>query len=96
MRWVVDPLDGTTNFLFGIPQFCVSVAAEVGRQTAVGVVVDPSRGETWAVVRGGGPGATEPCAGLPRIGRPSLPPWWRPALVTSRRGVNGRPRLWPG
>jgi myo-inositol-1(or 4)-monophosphatase len=54
VRWVVDPLDGTTNFLFGIPQFCVSVAAEVSGRTAVGVVVDPSRDETWAAVRGRG------------------------------------------
>jgi myo-inositol-1(or 4)-monophosphatase len=54
VRWVVDPLDGTTNFLFGIPQFCVSIAAELDGQTAVGVVVDPGRDETWAVVRGGG------------------------------------------
>ena len=34
VRWVVDPLDGTTNFLFGVPQFAVSVAAEMGGATA--------------------------------------------------------------
>ncbi len=54
VRWVVDPLDGTTNFLFDIPQFSVSVAAEVDGETAVGVVVDPCREETWAAVRGWG------------------------------------------
>jgi myo-inositol-1(or 4)-monophosphatase len=54
VRWVVDPLDGTTNFLFGIPQWCVSVAAVVDGSTAVGIVVDPSRQETWAAVRGWG------------------------------------------
>jgi myo-inositol-1(or 4)-monophosphatase len=54
VRWVVDPLDGTTNFLFGIPQFAVSVAAEVEGSTLVGIVVDPSRAETWAAVTGWG------------------------------------------
>lgn len=52
--WVVDPLDGTTNFLFGVPQFAVSVAAEVDGEALVGVVIDASRQETWAAVRGGG------------------------------------------
>jgi myo-inositol-1(or 4)-monophosphatase len=54
VRWVVDPLDGTTNYLFGIPAFSVSVAAEVDGATAVGVVIDPSRDETWAAVAGRG------------------------------------------
>lgn len=51
---MVDPLDGTTNYLFGVPQFAVSVAAEVDGETAVGVVIDPSRAETWAAARGWG------------------------------------------
>lgn len=54
VRWVVDPLDGTTNYLFGVPQFAVSVAAEVDGETAVGVVIDPCRNETWAAVKGWG------------------------------------------
>jgi myo-inositol-1(or 4)-monophosphatase len=54
IRWVVDPLDGTTNFLFGIPQFAVSVAAEMGGSTRVGIVVDPCRREIWAAVAGWG------------------------------------------
>jgi fructose-1,6-bisphosphatase/inositol monophosphatase family enzyme len=54
VRWVVDPLDGTTNFLFGVPQYSVSVAAEMDGATAVGVVIDPCRDETWAGARGGG------------------------------------------
>jgi myo-inositol-1(or 4)-monophosphatase len=49
LRWVVDPLDGTVNFLFGLPQWCVSVACE-GR---VGVILDPIRGECFDVVAGG-------------------------------------------
>jgi myo-inositol-1(or 4)-monophosphatase len=49
LRWVVDPLDGTINFLFGIPQWCVSVACE----DRVGVVFDPLRDELFAVGRDG-------------------------------------------
>jgi myo-inositol-1(or 4)-monophosphatase len=54
VRWVVDPLDGTTNFLFGIPQFAVSIAAEVDGRPVAGVVLDPSRHEIWAAVAGHG------------------------------------------
>src|SRR3954452_12805380 len=43
LRWVVDPLDGTVNFLFGIPQWAVSVACEDASGTLVGVVHDPLR-----------------------------------------------------
>ncbi|MCU0258728.1 MAG: inositol monophosphatase [Solirubrobacteraceae bacterium] len=48
LRWVVDPLDGTINYLFGLPQWCVSVACE-GR---VGVILDPLRGECFRAVAG--------------------------------------------
>ena len=44
-RWVVDPLDGTTNFLYGIPQWAVSVAVEDGDGVAAGAVRDPVRDE---------------------------------------------------
>jgi myo-inositol-1(or 4)-monophosphatase len=53
LRWVVDPLDGTVNFLFGIPQWCVSVACEDDHGTLAGVVYDPMREETWAATRDG-------------------------------------------
>jgi myo-inositol-1(or 4)-monophosphatase len=53
LRWVVDPLDGTVNFLFGIPQWCVSIACEDGDGALVGVVYDPMRDETWAATRDG-------------------------------------------
>jgi myo-inositol-1(or 4)-monophosphatase len=48
-RWVVDPLDGTVNFLFGIPQWCVSIALE----GVCGVIYDPMREELWACEAGG-------------------------------------------
>jgi myo-inositol-1(or 4)-monophosphatase len=54
VEWVVDPLDGTTNFLFGIPQFAVSIAAEIDHRPVAGVVIDPSRREVWAALAGGG------------------------------------------
>jgi len=47
LRWIIDPLDGTTNYLFGIPQWCISVACE-GR---AGVVYDPLRGELFKATR---------------------------------------------
>jgi myo-inositol-1(or 4)-monophosphatase len=53
-RWVVDPLDGTTNFLYGIPAWCVSVALEDGDGTLVGVVFDPVRAEEFSAERGSG------------------------------------------
>jgi myo-inositol-1(or 4)-monophosphatase len=55
LRWIVDPLDGTTNFLFGIPQWGVSIAVEDEQGMLAGVVYDPMRDELWAAVRGGEP-----------------------------------------
>jgi len=51
--WIIDPLDGTVNYANGLPLFCVSVALVVDGKPAVGVVVDPMRGETfWATADG--------------------------------------------
>ena len=55
LRWVVDPLDGTVNFLFGLPQWCVSVACEDAAGAVVGVILDPLRDECFTVVRDGAP-----------------------------------------
>ena len=52
IRWVIDPLDGTVNFLYGFPGWCVSVAAEDHRGSVVGVVRDPVRDETFIAARG--------------------------------------------
>ncbi|WP_432032988.1 inositol monophosphatase family protein [Streptomyces antibioticus] len=58
VRWVIDPLDGTVNYLYGLPTWSVSVAAEQDGETVVGVVEIPMRGETYHAVRGGGARAT--------------------------------------
>lgn len=54
VRWVIDPLDGTANYLHGVPAFAVSIAAEVDGDVVLGVVHDPSRQETFTAVRGRG------------------------------------------
>jgi fructose-1,6-bisphosphatase/inositol monophosphatase family enzyme len=61
--WVVDPLDGTINYANGIPFFCVSVALVVDGRPAVGLIHDPTRGETFAAtVDGAATLAGEPIA----------------------------------
>ncbi|MCA9751348.1 MAG: inositol monophosphatase [Gemmatimonadetes bacterium] len=52
--WIVDPLDGTTNFAHGLPIWSVSIAWVVGGAPEVGVVFDPSRGECFSAARGHG------------------------------------------
>jgi myo-inositol-1(or 4)-monophosphatase len=54
LRWVVDPLDGTTNFLFGVPHWAVSIACEDARGAFAGVVFDPLRDELFSARRDGG------------------------------------------
>jgi len=53
LRWIVDPLDGTTNFLFGVPQWCVSVAVHDEAGGVAGVVFDPLRDEIFTAERDG-------------------------------------------
>ncbi|MFF9195934.1 inositol monophosphatase family protein [Streptomyces sp. NPDC014779] len=54
VRWVIDPLDGTVNYLYGLPTWSVSIAAERDGETVVGVVEIPMRGETFHATLGGG------------------------------------------
>jgi myo-inositol-1(or 4)-monophosphatase len=54
VRWIIDPLDGTTNYLHGYPAYCVSIAAEVDGAVAVGVVGESSSGTLYSAVRGAG------------------------------------------
>ena len=54
LTWFIDPIDGTVNFLYGLPQWCVSVAVADVDGPLVGVVLDPCRSEEFAAVRGCG------------------------------------------
>jgi myo-inositol-1(or 4)-monophosphatase len=65
VRWIVDPLDGTVNYLYGLPDFAVSIAAEADGVIVAGVVHVPERGEVFTAVTGGG-------AWLHAAGRPPV------------------------
>ncbi len=54
-QWVVDPLDGTVNFFYGIPHFCTSIALRFQKEIIVGVIYDPMRDEMWTAQKGSAP-----------------------------------------
>jgi len=65
VRWVVDPIDGTVNFLYGVPAYAVSIAAEVDGVVRAGVVLNVATGELFTATAGGGahlgfPGRRDP------------------------------------
>jgi myo-inositol-1(or 4)-monophosphatase len=51
VRWVVDPIDGTVNYVYGLPQYAVSIAAQVDGESLVGVVRNAVTGEEWTAIR---------------------------------------------
>jgi len=53
-RWVIDPLDGTTNFLHGLPHFAISVGLEKSGEVVAGVIYDPIKNELFVAEKGGG------------------------------------------
>lgn len=72
VRWVVDPVDGTVNYLYGLPQWCVSIGVEVDGTTEVGVVYDATKDELFTAVRGGGAhldGAALHCTDVTELSR---------------------------
>ncbi|MDH2997449.1 inositol monophosphatase [Pasteurellaceae bacterium LFhippo2] len=73
VQWIIDPLDGTTNFVKRLPHFAVSIAIRVNGRTEVGVVYDPIRNELFTAVRGEGTKLNE----------------FRVRVDTSRRDLNG-------
>ncbi|MDH6143145.1 MULTISPECIES: inositol monophosphatase family protein [Kitasatospora] len=77
VRWVVDPLDGTVNYLYGLPNWAVSVAAELDGEAVVGVVFAPARGELFQAVRGRG----ALLDGRALAVRPT-PPWGQALIAT--------------
>lgn len=54
VRWILDPIDGTVNYVYGIGQYAVSLAAEVDGAVVAGVVHNPETGEEWTATRSGG------------------------------------------
>jgi myo-inositol-1(or 4)-monophosphatase len=54
VRWVLDPIDGTVNYLYGLPQYAVSLAAEIDGEAVAGVVINAATGDEWTATRGGG------------------------------------------
>jgi myo-inositol-1(or 4)-monophosphatase len=79
--WIVDPIDGTRSFVEGFAEYAISVALAVDGEAAVGVVLNPSSGETYHAVRGGGAF----CNGEPI--RISSPPDAMPAMLASRSEI---------
>jgi len=69
VRWIVDPIDGTVNFLYGIPEYAVSIAAEAGGEIVAGVVVDVAKDVLYA----GHVGGTPTRDGVPIAVRPAAP-----------------------
>ncbi|MFB7505477.1 inositol monophosphatase family protein [Streptomyces broussonetiae] len=74
VRWVIDPLDGTVNYLYGLPTWAVSIAAQQDGETVAGVVAAPMRGETYHAVRGGGAWTTGAWAGERSLACRPAPP----------------------
>jgi myo-inositol-1(or 4)-monophosphatase len=54
-QWIVDPIDGTVNFFYSIPHFCISIALRHKGEIVLGVIYDPMRDELWEVEKGGKP-----------------------------------------
>ena len=54
-QWIVDPIDGTVNFFYGIPHFCISIAKRVDGELVLGVIYDPMVDELWTIEKGGQP-----------------------------------------
>jgi myo-inositol-1(or 4)-monophosphatase len=85
VRWVVDPIDGTVNFLYGLPAYAVSIAAEVDGRTEAGVVLNVATGEQFTAVRGHGAWLTAPGSAAVRL-HGSAPASLEQALVATGFG----------
>jgi myo-inositol-1(or 4)-monophosphatase len=70
--WVVDPLDGTTNFSRGIPLFAVSIALMQGRQVELGVIYHPLTGDCYSAERGGGTWRNDERLSVSQVADPEL------------------------
>jgi myo-inositol-1(or 4)-monophosphatase len=89
VRWVVDPLDGTVNYLYGLPDWAVSIGAEVDGAIVAGAVYVPVRGELFTATKGGGAWLESEFAGDEPTRSPASPPPTRlpPTRLHCRQGV---------
>ena len=81
-RWIIDPLDGTTNFAHGYPFYCVSIGLEIAGEIAVGVVHAPALGETFTASRAGGAVLHRAAGGRHALHVSPVPELSRALLVT--------------
>ena len=86
VRWVIDPIDGTVNFLYGFPAYAVSIAAEVDGQVRAGVVVNVATGEVFTATAGGGAWLSTPSRAQPERLRGSRPESLEHTLVATGFG----------
>jgi myo-inositol-1(or 4)-monophosphatase len=86
VRWVIDPIDGTVNFLYGFPAYAVSIAAEVDGQVRAGVVVNVATGEMFTATAGGGAHLATPAGAEPQLLTGSHPMSLEQALVATGFG----------
>ena len=86
VRWVIDPIDGTVNFLYGFPAYAVSIAAEVDGQVQAGVVVNVATGEVFTATAGGGAHLTTLSGAEPQRLAGSRPESLEQALVATGFG----------
>ena len=86
VRWVVDPIDGTVNFLYDFPAYAVSIAAEVDGQVQAGVVVNVATAEVFTATAGGGARLTGPSRPEPELLHGSRPASLEQTLVATGFG----------
>ena len=92
VRWVVDPIDGTVNFLYGLPAYAVSIGAEVDGVVRAGVVLNVATGELFTGLAGGGARLTLPGAAEPVPLAVSAPPSLEQTLVSTGFGYRAETR----
>ncbi|MFN0050914.1 MAG: inositol monophosphatase family protein [Planctomycetales bacterium] len=97
-RWVIDPLDGTSNYVHRFPYYCVSIGLEQKGELLVGVIYDPTRDELFAATRGGGATLNGRPIRASRFGRldqamviASFPPGVKTESVAIQRFLNVLP-----
>jgi myo-inositol-1(or 4)-monophosphatase len=92
VRWLVDPIDGTVNFLYGLPFYAVSIAAEVDGVVRAGAVLNPANGELFTATTGGGAWLSTPVHPDPVRLTGSRPPSLEQTLVGTGFGYQQEQR----